>query len=57
MLKIAKEAGSLYGGVDALLKRSAKGWEVLAITFDAGDVHWMDYEKRFGVPKAMITLD
>jgi hypothetical protein len=53
--KLALEAGSLYGGVDALLKKEGRTWSVLAITFDAGDVHWLDYDKRYGVPTALIA--
>ena len=49
------EAGMLFGGVDALLKRGAGGWKIVAMTYDAGDVHWLDYDTRFGAPHRMIA--
>ena len=53
--KSALEAGALYGGVDALLKKTGKTWTVVTITFDAGDVHWLDFDKRYGVPTELIA--
>ena len=49
------ESGILFGGVDALLKRDGDRWKIMAITYDAGDVHWLDYDKRFGAPRRMIA--
>ena len=49
------KSGLLFGGVDALLKREGEHWKSLAITYDAGDVHWLDYDKRFGAPHRMIA--
>ena len=52
--QIGLDAGVLYGGVDALLKKEGTKWKVIAVTFDATDVHWLDYDKRFGVPQTLI---
>ncbi len=49
------DAGTLYGGVDALLKREGNRWRIVAITYDASDVHWLDYDKRFGAPHRLIA--
>ena len=49
------EAGILYGGVDALLKREGNHWRIVAITYDASDVHWLDYDQRFGAPHRLIA--
>lgn len=52
---IGLDAGVLYGGVDALLKKEENVWKILAITYDATDVHWLDYDKQFGVPRNLIV--
>ena len=49
------EAGMLYGGVDALLKREGNRWRIVAITYDASDVHWLDYDQKFGAPHRLIA--
>ena len=49
------EAGMLYGGVDALLKREGNRWRIVAITYDASDVHWIDYDQKFGAPRRLIA--
>lgn len=49
------EAGTLFGGVDALLKREGNRWRIVAITYDASDVHWLDYDQRFGAPHRLIA--
>ena len=49
------KAGLLFGGVDALLRREGDRWKIVTITYDAGDVHWLDYDKRFGAPRRMIA--
>jgi len=49
------EAGVLYGGVDALLKREGNRWRIVAITYDASDVHWLDYDQKFGAPHRLIA--
>ena len=53
--QIGLDAGVLYGGVDALLKKEGTKWKIIAVTYDATDVHWLDYEKRFGVPRNLIA--
>lgn len=53
--QIGLDAGSLYGGVDVLLKKNGDQWEVVEISYDFGDVHWLDYDKRFGAPKKLIS--
>ena len=53
--KIELEAGMLYGGVDALLKREGNRWRIVAITYDASDVHWLDYDQKFGAPHRLIA--
>lgn len=49
------DAGVLYGGVDALLKNDGTGWKIIAVTYNSTDVHWHDYDKRFGVPRRLIA--
>ena len=51
----AFDAGALYGSVDALLKKDGPNWKIVVITYEAGDVHWLDYDKRYGAPKRMIS--
>ena len=53
--RLAMDAGMLFGGIDALLKKGANGWKVVTINYDAGDVHWLDYDTRFGAPHRMIA--
>ena len=53
--KIGLDAGVLYGGVDALLKNDGTNWKIVTIAYDATDVHWLDYDKRFGVPRNLIA--
>lgn len=53
--QIGLDAGALYGGVDALLKKEGTRWKIIAITYDATDVHWLDYDKRFGVPRKLVA--
>jgi hypothetical protein len=45
----------LYGGVDALLKREGNRWRILVITYDASDVHWNDYDQKFGAQHRLIA--
>jgi len=47
-LKIALDAATLYGGVTALLKNDGVKWRIIEIVFDVTDVHWLDYDRRFG---------
>ena len=49
------EAGMLYGGVDALLKKEGNRWRIVAITYDASDVHWLDYDQKYGAPHRLIA--
>lgn len=49
------EAGMLYGGVTALLKKEGNRWRVVTITYDASDVHWLDYGQKYGAPHRMIS--
>ena len=53
--RVAIDAGELSGSVDALMKRMGTTWTILAITYDATDVHWLDYDTRFGAPKKLIA--
>jgi hypothetical protein len=56
-MKEEMDAGVLFGGVDALVKKTAQGWRVVEIVYEAGDVHWLDYPQRYGVPAAMLKLN
>ena len=53
--RMEMEAGTLFGGVDALLKREGNRWRIVAITYDASDVHWLDYDQKFGAPHRLIA--
>ena len=52
--KIDLDAGNLYGGVDALLKKDGMKWQIVTIMYDPTDVHWSDWDKRFGAPKSLL---
>ena len=49
------EAGMLYGGVTALLKKEGNRWRIVTITYDASDVHWLDYDQKYGAPHRLIA--
>lgn len=53
--KAILDSGNLYGGVDALLEKDGAKWKIIAITYDATDVHWHDYDRRFGAPRKLIV--
>ena len=53
--KMELEEGMLYGGVDALLKREGNRWRIVAIMYDPSDVHWLDYDQKFGAPHHLIA--
>jgi len=46
--------GVLYGGVTALLKMKNKHWVVLEVTYDTGDVDWLEYDRKHGAPKSIL---
>jgi hypothetical protein len=44
-----------FGGVDALLKREGDHWRIVTINFDASDVHWYDFDQKYGAPHRLVT--
>jgi hypothetical protein len=48
------EAGALYGGVDALLRMDGERWKIVNLTFDAGDVYWLNFPQKFGCPEILF---
>jgi hypothetical protein len=52
--KDLKRTGVLYGGVTALLKMKNKRWIVLEVTYDTGDVDWLEYNQKHGAPNSIL---
>jgi hypothetical protein len=53
--QIVIDEGNLYGGVNALLKKEGTRWTIILIVYDATDVQWLDWDKRFGAPTKLIA--
>ncbi len=53
----AHRAGAFDPGIGALLKRRGKRWRIVQYTFGATDVPWVDWDRRYGAPRAIFRPD